>query len=238
MAVSKALRKALMWGAEEQQELADEFLDHKVFTWVETILELLGRHGVDASPEEVEPSDEILKALADEARAHALSVVLTYNRDVHAFLDRQSDRTRDEILADYEAWADDRADARSELIAVTEAYSAATDATMAFYQANDLEPLFDFGGHPELGDDDPACEVCAELVYTSPHPLARVLEVGSPHINCRQDWHATDETDDVLGDEVRVPTAPSGIVGRDALVTRTGSHSAAVEELRRLAEES
>ncbi len=232
MAVSKALRASLKWGDEEREELAEDFLDHKVFVYVETLVELLTVHGVEATDADVDLSDEILLALKGEAEDHAASVVDTYNADLDGFLDRNADLERESLLSTYDAWSSDRAEARAEVVAITEAYTASADATAAFYAANAQEdPEFDFGGHPELGDDDPACPTCAWLVEESPHPLARMLEVGSPHIGCRQEWHALEPA---LPDELAVPTRPAGIVGKDALVTRAGSQEDAVAELDRL----
>ncbi len=177
-----SLRRALAWGNEESDELVDEFLDHKIWTYVETLGDLFREHGADVSDDDIELSDEILVALKRESIEHAGFVVDTYNRDMNAFVDRVQAEPKSRIEDWYEAWANDRAEARAEILAITEAYGAHADATIAFYAAQEGEHAFDFGDHPE--DDAPSCEVCAALVATNPHPLARVLEVGSPHIGC------------------------------------------------------
>lgn len=218
MPVSAALRAALAWGDEEAAELADEFLDHKVFTYVETLVELAQQAGADIQDEDVHLSDSILRALRDEARTHAGFVVDTYNSDLDAFLERNDKLPRERLLQTYEAWADDRADARAETVAITEAYSAAADATLAFYAANAGDVAWDFGGHP--GDDEPACSVCEALVNTSPHPHERVLEVGNPHIGCRQSWHPRDAE---LPDELALPEEPAGVIGGEPWVNRHGN---------------
>lgn len=222
MAVSKALAKALRWGREERDELADEFLDHKVFTYIETLGDLFREHGVEVDDDDIEISDDILRALKREAVAHAAMVVDTYNADLDKFLQRNADTPRAQLLDDYDAWAADRADARAETIAVTEAYTAHADATIAFYEANGGGE-YDFGHHPE--DDAAVCDVCKALEATNPHPVERVLAIGTPHINCRQKWR---RRGDELPEELVVPDAPAGIVGSDPLVNRHGNdHTAA-----------
>ncbi len=232
MAVSKALAASLRWGAEEVDELADEFLDHKVWTYVETLGDLFREHGADISDDDIELSDEILLALKREAIEHAGFVVDTYNTDLEKFLDRNAETPREQLLGDYEAWANDRAEARAEILAITEAYGPHADATIAFYIAQEGEHAFDFGDHPE--DDAPSCEVCAALVATNPHPIERVLEVGSPHIGCRQHWR---RTGDELGDELRMPERTAGIVGSTPLVNRhDNDHAAAAAAVAALAD--
>lgn len=219
MAVSKALARALRWGREEVDELADDFLDHKVFTYLETLGDLLREHGAAIENDDIDLSDEILLALRAEAREHAQFVVDTYNRDLDSFLTRNADLPRAQLLDTYDAWAADRADARAEIIAVTEAYSAHADATAAFYAAQGIEPEYDFD-HSHPGEDAPSCEVCAALEATNPHPAARVVAVGSPHIGCRQSWKARDPE---LPDELAVPTRTAGIVGSQPLTNRYGN---------------
>lgn len=220
MAVSKALARSLRWGREEVDELADEFLDHKVFTYVETLGDLYREHGVDLLDEEIDLSDTILLALRREAVEHARMVVDTYNRDLEGFLERNADLPRAQLLDTYEAWSTARADARAETLAIQEAYTAHADATMAFWLAQGVEPEFIFD-HSHPGEDEPSCEVCAALEATNPHPAARVVAIGSPHIGCRQSWkHAGDPE---LPDELVLPEAPAGIIGSQPLVNRYGN---------------
>lgn len=220
MPVSNALAKALRWGAEEVADLADEFLDHKVFVYHETLVDLFREHGADVADDDIELSDTILLALRRESREHAGFVVDTYNADLEKFLQRNADRPRAELLDIYDAWASDRADARSEQIAITEAYTAHADATLAFHLAQGGEPEFDFD-HSHPGEDAPSCEVCAALEATNPHPAARVVAIGNPHVGCRQSWKST--TSDALPEDLVVPEAPAGIVGSQHLVGRYGN---------------
>lgn len=232
MPASKALRNALRWGREEAGEIADDFLDHKVFTYIETLAELAAEHGYELDADALELSDSILLALRGEAREHAGYVVNTYNDDLDGFLERNAALGRERLLDTYDAWASDRGEARAEIVAITEAYPAAADATLAFYRANaDGEIAYDFGGHE--GDDDPVCDVCKALVDTSPHPHERVVAIGSPHIGCRQAWH---RREGAMRGELTLPTEPAGILGSQALVNREGDHDAAVAAINALAE--
>lgn len=234
MPVGRRVRAALRWGQDEVDELAAELLDVKVFTYVETLSDLLLEAGVEHDRRtDIELSDAILRALTKESRIHARMIVDTFNDDLDKFLERNGDLPRARLLDTYRAWADDRAQARAEVIAVTEAYSAAADAQLAFTQANapeGVEPEYDFGGH---GDDAAVCEVCKVLEATSPHPHARILEIGNPHPGCRQDWHPRAIE---LGDEVRLPDKPAGLVGADHIVIREGGHDEAVRAIQGLAD--
>lgn len=229
MPVSSRLRQALRWGEDEVDELAAEILDVKVFAYVETLSDLLLEHGVEHDRRtDIDLSNSILNALVKESRLHARMIVDTFNRDLDGFLERNADLPKARLLDTYRAWAEDRTQARAELIAVTETYTAAADAELAFWQANapeELEdPEYDFGAHAP-GETPAECDVCEALERTSPHPLSRVLEIGNPHPNCRQSWRAVGVE---LAEEVRLPTKPAGMVGADSLVIREGDHASAV----------
>lgn len=227
MAASKRLRASLRWGREERADFYDAFLETKVITFVETLGELARELGYDIEDDEIDVSDDVLKALRDEAREHADFVVDTYNRDLDDFLDRNRELSRDDLLRDYESWAEARADAKAETIATTEAYSAAADATVGFFLDNGLlDAEFDFGGH---GDDDPVCEICEALRVTSPHPASRVLAVGNPHIGCRQDWHHRVDPGD-LPDEVQLGRNPAGIIGAQHYLGQHGDDRTAAAQ--------
>lgn len=231
MAVSKATRLSLRWGREEEDELADSFLEAKVYTYIETLEALAIGHGYELGQDEIELSDAVLLDLRREARRNAGRVVSTFNADLDTFLARSGDFDRETVLTLYDQWADDRAEKRAEVIAVTEAFPAHADATMAFYRDNGVEPTFTFGVHGPA--DAPAeCVVCQALVDDSPHPLARVLEIGTPHIGCRQSWRADEEADGQLPDELVLGVSTAGIVGSEPLVNRTGDHASAAEFVR------
>lgn len=235
MPVSRKLRAALRWGEDEVTELAAELLDHKVFTYVETLSDLLDERGVEHAREDIVLSDAILKALRAESRLRARQIVNTFNTDLDGFLERNGELPRARLIDTYSAWASDRAQNRAELIAITEAYGPAADAQLAFAAANapeGLEPSYDFGGH---GDDDPVCDVCRELEQTSPHPHSRVLAIGNPHPGCRQDWHEVDS--DEHPEEYRLPTKPAGLVGAEHIVIREGGHEQAVDAIRGLVDD-
>lgn len=234
----RQLRAALAHDEADERALVESFLEHKVLVYIDTLGDLADAYGYAIEDDEIVLSDDVIRALRDESRAHAKSVVATFNRELEQLLDRNAEKDRDDLLDLYETWAEQRADSRTTAIALTEAYSAHADATAAFFQAAGLEaePAFDFGGHPELGDSPPACAVCQALVDTNPHPLSRVLEVGTPHIQCAQEWHERDVDPDTMPDEIHLGAAVAGIVGRDALVNRAGNdHEAAAAMIRDLA---
>lgn len=229
MPADRKLRAALRFGPQDRRDIADALYESKVETYRATLRDLAESYGYDV-PEDITLSRDVERALRDEAVARAASIVSTYNDELGSFLDRQGDRSRDEVLADYDAWVADRMTHKAEQIAVTEAYGPYTDATLAFFAENDLQPDFDFGGH---GDDAPVCEVCRVLAETSPHPYDRVLEVGVPHIGCRQNWHPRVDVDQ-LPEELFLGGHVAGVVGADALVNAQGGHDEAVARIEQL----
>lgn len=229
----RKLRAALRFGPQDRRDIADELYAAKVDTYRETLADLATSYGYELTEAGITLAPDVERALRDEAVSAAASIVQTYNDELDSFLERQGDRTPDEVLTDYEAWSTDRSAHKSEQIAITEAYGPYTDATLAFFEENGLAPEFDFGGH---GDDDPVCDVCRVLAETSPHPYDRVLEVGKPHIGCRQNWHPTIDAAE-LPDELFLGGRTAGVVGADALVNALGSHAAAVARIEQLAAE-
>lgn len=232
----RTLRVALRMDRADRRNLAQEFAEWKIRAYIDTLAELAETHGYTIDQDEIVLSDTVLRALTREARDHAAIVVDTFNTRVEQFIDRNKDRHPSEILDDYVAWSDERHDRHAETIAITEAYSAHVDATVAFWQATGHEPMFDFGGH---GDPAARCDVCQALEETSPHPLARIREIGVVHIGCRQDVHPVGDLDATwMADEIELGTETGGIVGTEPLVNRNrNDHDAAAAEVRRLAAE-
>lgn len=232
--VSQRTRQALRWGREEEFDLFEDFFIAKIEVYLETLRDLARQHGVELDADDIELSDDVLLALRVESRRHAEKVVATFNQDLDAFLDQPEVQAlpRAEVLERYADWAIQRAEERADMIAVTEAYSPHADATVAFFRDNDVEPLFDFGVH---GPDDrhPECDICEALDRTSPHPLTRVVEVGNPHIHCRQSWAPTGDYE--LPDELVLGQSPGGIIGSEPLNHRAGGTLGAVTEIERLA---
>jgi hypothetical protein len=224
--VSRKLRSTLKYGAKDRRALADALLAAKVDTYIATLTDLAESYGYEVTDEGIQLSADVRAALRDEAVQNATSIVATFNREVDQFLDRNPDTPTDQLLADFDAWAEDRLSHKAPQIAVTEAYGPHADATLAFYVENGLEPEFEFGPHSE--DEHPAeCEVCQALEATNPHPLNRVLEVGKPHIACAQSWQALVEPD-ALPDELHLGGVVGGLLGADPLVNREGGHEEAV----------
>lgn len=229
MPASRQLRNALRFQRGDRQKLATALYESKRDTYVDTLRDLAESYGYDV-PTDVKLGRDVEAALRDEATDHARLIADTYNRELGDFLDRNGDEPYDRLIELYETWADERMEHKAEQIAVSEAYSAYTDATLSLFAENELEPEFDFGGH---GDDAPACKVCEALAATSPHPLSRVREVGIPHIGCRQNWHPLIEPDQ-LPDELHIGGIVGGVLGADPLVNTEGGHDEAVAAIERL----
>lgn len=202
--------------------------DEKVKVYAATLEDLATSYGYELPNGGLTLTEDVLTALRNEADDNAQSIVDTFNEELRTFLDRNAERSDAEVLADFEAWAVERHEARAEQQAITEAYTPHADATVAFFAENGLEPEFDFGGH---GDSDSQCPICVALEETGPHPLSRVLEIGVPHIGCRQDWHPTIDANE-LPDELKLGGKTGGVLGAEPLRDKHGSQEAAVEFLR------
>lgn len=227
----RQLRVALAYDDADLRALTEAFLEVKVAVYADTLGDLADEYGYAIDGGEVDLADDLLVALRDEARRDAQSVVDSFNADMERLLAENAGLPRDELIDLYETWAEQRADSRSEMIAVSEAYPAHADATMSFWQAAGVEPEFDFGVH-EADDAPPQCEVCIALAETSPHPFRRVLAVGTPHINCRQSWQEVGVDPDTMPDTIQLGAAVAGIVGGRPLVDRLGGHAPAAGFIR------
>lgn len=215
------LKAALSYDEADRDGLAQDFLEHKIAVYIDTLGELADTYGYDYGGR-IDLADDVIASLATQARAHADSVVATFNSEVAAFVDRNAEADRDTIIDLVDQWAAARADSHSPVIAITEAYEAHADATASFWQAAGVEPEFDFGVHgPE--DAPPQCDICEALVALSPHPLSRVLEVGVPHHQCRQSWQEVGVDAAGLPDEIQLGAATGGILGTDPFITRHGN---------------
>lgn len=212
---------------EDIDALADVLYLNKVRVYEDTLGELADQYDFDV--DDLTLSDEVLTALRDEADLRAEQMTMTYNGDLAGFIDAiPDDIAYEHAVEATELWATDRDEARAELVGITESYSAHADATVAFFVNNGIEVEFDFGGH---GDDHPACVVCEALVAANPHPAERVVEVGTPHIQCRQRWHANVTAEDLPDELVLGQGPPAGILGNESLVQRAGGHPAAAAEV-------
>lgn len=229
----RGLGKMLRLRRGDVRQIARDFVHAKINVYLDTLHDLADEYGY--VPIQIDLSDEVLRPLVDEARQHAQFIVDTFNGEMEAFLDRNKERPPGQILQDFHAWAADRFDARGEQTAITEAYNAHADATVAFFAASGIPVEFDFGGH---GDDEPQCAVCQALASSGPHPLERVVAVGNPHIGCRQEWHPLVPDDAELPDEeaLQLGQASGGLFGRQPLVIEHGNdHDAAAAYVQQLA---
>jgi hypothetical protein len=224
----RKLASALRWTAQDRREIAAELYAAKLTVYRDTLSDLIAGYGYDLQAGDLALTDEVDRGLREAADRHARLIVDTYNRELRTFLDRHADVDQATTIRDYGAWMEDRQQTKSEEVAITEAYEAYTDATAAFFIENGLEPEFEFGGGED--DEPPECDVCAALIATNPHPLSRVLEVGTPHIRCRQKWHPLVAPED-LPDELALPNRLAGVVGSDPLNMRLGGDAAAVDFL-------
>lgn len=222
-----ALIRALSYGDEEFDELADELYAYKRTVYIETLEDLADGHGFDVH-DDITLSTEINEALGADAERQARRIIDTYNREVSEFVRERAAKTPAETVDEFEDWSTTRAEQKAPVIAVTEAYAAHADATAGFYQDNGLDPDFDFGGH---GDAPPKCPICRALLEHGPHPLQRVLEIGQPHVRCAQQWHARINDDQLPDDLVLGQNAPAGILGPDTLLERAGGWDQAVNAI-------
>lgn len=225
-AIERAARRAAM-RAPDVAALADKLYASKARTYRKTLRELHRHHY--GSEIRVKLSDEIDAALRAEAETSASQIADTYHRDLARFAASLTDRADATLDAEIARWRNARQRKRAPLVAVSEVYPAHADATLSFFRDVGMEDVeFDFGGHPELGDADPACPICQVLAATNPHPLEAVVAIGTPHPNCRQSWRprgidARDlPLDPVLGESL------GGVVGQPSLVTRAGGRDQAV----------
>jgi hypothetical protein len=228
----RGLGKLLRLRPRDVREIASDFVSEKIGVYLDTLHDLADEFGY--VPIQIDLSDEVLRPLVDEARQHARYIVDTFNGEMEAFLERNAERPAGEILQDFHAWAADRFDARGEQTAITEAYNAHADATVAFFAANEIPVEFDFGGH---GDDAAQCAVCQALEASGPHPLERVVELGNPHPGCRQEWHprVPDDAQLPAEDDLQLGAAAGGLLGRQPLVIEHGNHDRAAAFVRDLA---
>jgi hypothetical protein len=215
-----ALLSRLRLGDEDFNELADQLFTYAVAVYRDTLEDLAEQHGFELPDEPLTLSPAIHDALGADAERRAESIIEQYNDELANRLDTLADKTVPEIVADIDEWAAERGDRQADRIALDATYTPHADATLAFYRDTGLEPLFDFGGH---GDEPPKCDLCRRLLETSPHTLATVVDIGTPHHGCRQSWHANVD-DDELPDEIDLGQAdPAGVIGRDTWLQRHGS---------------
>lgn len=214
--------------------LRDRLTESKIRVYEETLRDLANQIGI-TTPPEIQPAVKL--ALGIESGNHARSITDTFNHDLaeYAFrFGRQLDE--DELRDTLSAWVDNRNAQRAPIIATTEMYWAHADALMAgFMEAGLGDAEFDFGGHPELGDEPPECDICAALEETNPHPLREVIRIGTPHPNCRQRWHARHLEVLVLAlksHDVQLGARVAGIVGKPSLISRAGTRAQAAKAIR------
>lgn len=218
-------------------QLADKLFRAKRRVYRRSLHEIAKRLGYDITRPQL--SQEVVNGLQKEARDHAERIAENYNTDLAAQAEGMVDAKNEDVRSQLRTWAISRQRKRAKPTAITEAYSAHADATMsAFLDLGMPEDVtFDFGGHPELGDAEPVCDICKALIRGNPWTLADVIRIGNPHVACRQQWHLNQ-----LEQRDLPPLAPAlgqtlaGIVGNDTLMAREGGRVQAVEFIAGLSE--
>lgn len=221
--------KRVSWSKPEVEKLAATLLRSKVRVYRKTLRELAAQYGVEA---QIKMTDDVKAALAEESLKAANQIARTRNSAAIRIARRlrATGLSDKRIEQDLRILINQRQNKRRELVAITEAYSAHADATLAFFRdAGDLSQM-NFGGHPELGDAPPECEVCRAIIDGNPWSVDQAIRIGTPHPQCRQSWHA--DLNQPLPDTVTVGEKIAGVVGRESLVSRAGSHAAAADLIR------
>lgn len=227
-------------GESDIADLADKLFRAKRRVYRRSLLEEAGKLGY-RDVKRPRLSQEITNALQAESREHAERIAQSFNDDLRAQGDTLADKKDDEIRPALRTWAIARQRKRARPTAITEAYTAHADATLSLFLdlGVPMDTAFDFGGHPELGDSHPVCDICIALVRGNPWTLADVVRIGNPHIACRQRWHQHGVDQRILPPELPdLGETLAGIIGRDNLLSRhRNNRDAAVAEIQRIAEE-
>lgn len=213
------------------EKMARGFYTAKARVYRDTLAELSHRHGHPRA--RVVLSSEIRDALQAEATDHAEKVTATFNRMLNEWAVANRDLPRQLFAGRLQMWQRERAKNRGPMISQVEVSTPRLDALVSFYRENGVEPDFELVGPPAK------CPLCKELKRTGPHPLARVLEVGYPHIGCSHRWRAKTRASAVLragGERPGTISAgrggPAGIVGGEAFVSQHGGQEAAAAAIR------
>lgn len=206
-------------GDEAIGELADKLFRAKRRVYRRSLLELALSLGLNITRPQL--SDEITDELHKEADRNARRIAGTYNRDL-ADAARRYTGPASQLEDSLRTWAKSRQRKRAKPTAITETYSAHADAMLSAARDLGIEsPHFDFGGQPS--DDPPECEICQVLMATNPHPLDFVIEIGNPHVACRQDWHLSGYDQREFPSEPRLGRTPGGLTGSDTWLQRHGN---------------
>lgn len=214
---------------ERIDEFARKLYLSAVSIYRQTILELANERGADRT--RIHLSIEVRNALMDEARWTAEAMLRSHNRDLRSWIARNRPGKPDALfLTEGMEWARRRRQTHARIAAQTLAYTAHADATLGFWKDVGEEPLFDFGGH---GDAPPKCAICRALVQTNPHPIARVVEIGIPHPQCRQTWHT--ETEITVASRQPLGRSVGGILGQHRTwLDRNANRDDAADAIRSL----
>lgn len=214
------------------ERLARKLYKIKAGAYRQGLLEAQARHGGKRA--HVVLSQAIRNAIADEAELHAKISVQTFNRQIEAFGKRNQELPREDFIRELRSFMRRRGASRSKVVSEIAPLTARLDAEVAFYRENGVEPEFDFTGPRAI------CPLCQWLKAHSPYPVATVLEVGYPHLQCTHRWRSRSRANVALregGLRQGVISAgrgePAGILGSQAIVQRLGSIPLAIDALER-----
>lgn len=231
MAFNRELFRALRFTARDRGKMATVLARYHRDVYTRTLEEILAEHG---RTDKVTLGTQVRQRLRDAAEQQARLIVSSFNADLEEWMRRHDELPDRELLPAVEEWMHQRAERQAPVVSITETYAAHADAVAHFYMEAGLagQVLFEFGGH---GDADPACPICKAIAARNPHPLQRMLAIGTPHPRCRQNWRETNAGD------LSLPNVPfaglgdvAGIVGRESMIQRAGSVADAVRAVEAL----
>lgn len=219
-------------GRRDVQRLTRLLQQTKRDVFAQTLAELGDQLGVA-----ITPTAKALLPVRIDAGNQARRIAENFNRDLARYAFTQRDLPAAELNKALGEWVGKRNRVHAPLIAITESYTSHADATMAAFLELVPDAEFDFGGHPEKGDEPPECAICQALHDTNPHPASRVVAIGNPHPGCRQHWHARNiealkEQLQERGVDAIDLNKGGGIAGRRSLIERAGSRTAAADAVR------
>lgn len=227
--VAAAARAAGLIDSEVAQ-LADRFYRTKLRVYRSTLRDLADRFTRNGAPKTIPLSDQVKEALRAEAEANARKVADTHNSAVASeamkIASPGDGRDRAGLERDLSVFGKKRMKERAEMIAVTEAYGPHADAIVSFFRDAGVDPIFEFGGHPE--DAPPVCVICQSIIAANPHSIEDVVTIGLPHPFCRQTWHPLFNPGD-LPEDFNLGETLGGIIGQPTLIQREGGKQQAAD---------
>lgn len=223
--------RPLRMTAGDRRELAAVLYETKREVYVQTLNDLADQYGYTGSAAIVAISRAVDRALRDEAAEHAASIVDTHNAAMADWAkDLPVDISQEATVDAYARWLEDRNEWSARQVAVTEAMTAKSDATLAFFRDAGIPDLeYDFltpsGGH------EAECDLCKALIATNPHSAEQALAIGLPHIQCQHTWIPRAVAAEDMPKRIVVGRTPGGVLGRDTFEQDMGGKRQAAQAL-------